>query len=326
MRAYPEQVNTPQHIGIVLNPSKTSRDDIEEPLTALLEERPQIEVLWFETTVEDPGHGMTQDALEAGCDLVVSAGGDGTVRAVAECLADADTDTQLGIIPLGTGNLLARNLDLPLNNITKALSAVLDGKPRTIDLAWMQADCGEGPSRLAFTVMAGVGVDANMITETDEDLKDKVGWLAYVESLGRAVSASDVISMDLAIDGEQPTQEDAHTLIVGNCGILTGGVILLPDADPADGELDLLVLSADGVAGWLDTMRSMMWDNGLKRLVGASDEAESSESVTHRRVTSVTVDFGKPRMLELDGEDVGETSRVEFSIQPGALQVRAPQE
>jgi diacylglycerol kinase (ATP) len=319
-------VNTPQHVAIVVNPSKTSRDDIEKTLDKLDLEGQSPQISWFETTVEDPGHGMTKDALAAGADVVIAAGGDGTVRAVAECLADGDAEATLGIVPLGTGNLLARNLGVPLNNIGKALDVVLGGEARTVDLAWIEAELDGENQRLAFTVMAGVGVDAHMITETDEDLKGKVGWLAYVESLGRAVSASDIISMDLEIDGEAAGTEEAHTLIVGNCGILTGGVTLLPDADPADGELDLLVLSAEGVAGWLDTMRSMMWDNGLKRLVGATDRAESSESVMHQRVTSVTVDLGEPRVLELDGDEVGECSRVEFSIQPGALQVLAPQD
>ncbi|MDN4481170.1 diacylglycerol/lipid kinase family protein [Demequina muriae] len=317
-------MNTPQHVAIVVNPSKTSRDDIEKELDSVEFDGPGPRISWLETTVEDPGHGMAQEALDMGADLVIAAGGDGTVRAVAECLADADTSAHLGVVPLGTGNLLARNLDIPLGNIGKALEAALTGDVLTIDLAWAEADLDGTPQRNAFTVMAGVGVDAHMITETDEDLKDKVGWLAYVESLGRAVSASDVISMALTVDGEKTGNEEAHTLIVGNCGILTGGVTLLPDADPVDGELDLLVLSADGVAGWLDTMRSMMWDNGLKRLVGATDKAESSDSVMHRRVTAVTVELGESRVLELDGDDVGECSRVEFSIQPAAIRVRTP--
>lgn len=319
-------MNTPTHIGIVVNPAKTSREDIEKALRSLDLDSPSPQCSWFETTVEDPGHGMTRDALDAGVDLVIAAGGDGTVRAVAQSLADADTPAELGIIPLGTGNLLTRNLGIPLNSIAKALKVALSGQAATIDLAWAHANVGDGDQRLAFTVMAGVGVDANMITETNEDLKDKVGWVAYVESLGRALTASDVIEMDVSVDGNAPSQHDAHTLIVGNCGILTGGVTLLPDADPADGELDMLVLSADGVAGWMDTLRTMVWDNGIKRAVAGSQTAASSESVAHQRVTSVAVTLGEPRVLELDGDEVGECSHVEFSVQPAAIRVRVPQD
>lgn len=311
------------HVGIVWNPAKTSKDDLQEALDTALGGA-DTKVSWFETTVEDPGFGQTREALEAGADVVVAAGGDGTVRAVAQTLADADTNAALGIVPMGTGNLLSRNLDIPLNSLPDAFAAALSGEDRTVDLAWAEADCGDGNMRLAFTVMAGIGIDAHMITETDEDLKGKVGWLAYVESLGRAVSASDVIAMGLGVDGGDTERHEAHTLIVGNCGLLTGGVTLLPDALPDDGELDMLVLSADGVSGWLDTLRSMVWDNGLKRLVGASDRAESSESVDHRRVTDLVVDLEQPRMLELDGDEVGETARIIFSVQPGALTVRVP--
>ncbi|WP_236685800.1 diacylglycerol/lipid kinase family protein [Demequina oxidasica] len=323
-------MNTITHVGIVVNPSKTSREDIEDALSSIDIDLPSPRFSWFETTKEDPGHGMTQEALEAGVDLVIAAGGDGTVRAVAECLADSEAQAELGIVPLGTGNLLTRNLEIPLNSIAKALTVALSGRSRTIDLAWAQADMGDSDQdknqRLAFTVMAGVGVDANMIIETDEDLKGKVGWLAYVESLGRALSESDVIDMELAVDGAEPSRSEAHTLIVGNCGILTGGVTLLPDADPADGELDMLVLSADGVASWMDTLRTMVWDNGIKRMVTGSDAAESSESVAHQRVTSVIVTLSEKRVLELDGDDVGECSRIEFSIQPDAIKVRVPQD
>ena len=315
---------TVTHIAIVFNPAKTSRDDIDEVLRVELEERPQVQVSWFETEVEDPGLGMTREAVEAGCDLVVAAGGDGTVRAVAHALAEDGAEAALCIVPLGTGNLLARNLGVPLNDIRAALAAAWEGEERAIDLAWAEASLDGATERHAFTVMAGVGIDAHMITETDEDLKDKVGWLAYVESLGRAVSESDVIDMTVAVDGGEAVGREAHTLIVGNCGILTGGVTLLPDADPSDGELDMLVLSADGVPGWLDTLRSMVWDNGLKRLVLSQDQAASTDTVEHRRVTTVELTVGEPRPLELDGEDVGECTSVEFSIQAGAVRVRTP--
>lgn len=161
-----------------------------------------------------------------------------------------------------------------------------------------------------------------MITETDDQLKDKAGWLAYIESLGRALSASEVIDVDLAFDGGEPVRQQVHTAIVGNCGALQGGVTLLPDADPADGELDLLLLSAEGIGGWVDTFRNMAWDNGLKRLLTRGDTAESSESATHRRLTSLTIELAEPREFEVDGDDLGEVTRVDITVQPAALRVR----
>ncbi|MFT0846864.1 diacylglycerol kinase family protein [Actinomycetaceae bacterium L2_0104] len=312
----------PSHVGIVWNPSKTSKEDLENAWREAVREIAEPRLSWFETTEDDPGRGATRDALEAGADVVVAAGGDGTVRAVAEYLAEADTDAELGIIPLGTGNLLARNLDIPLDDETAALTRVLEATPRAIDVGWAELALTGGNERHAFVVMAGFGIDAHMITETDDDLKDKAGWLAYVESLGRAVSASDVIDLRVGIDGGEPAAEKAHTLLLGNCGTLQGGVTLLPDADPSDGELDLLILDSEGITGWVDTLKNVVWDNGLKRVLGRSDEAEDSGSVRHRRLTSLSIELEEPRVFEVDGDELQETTRLEISIQPSAVKVR----
>ncbi|WP_029145186.1 diacylglycerol/lipid kinase family protein [Microbacterium luticocti] len=317
---------TDPRIGLVWNPSKTGRDDLEAALTAAADGH-DVDVTWFETSEDDPGRAATQAALDAGVDVVAAAGGDGTVRAVAEHLADTGADVDLAVIPLGTGNLLARNLEIPLGDTAAAFARALTGTARPIDIGWAEVAGPAGDRRCAFAVMAGFGIDAHMITETDDDLKDKAGWLAYVESLGRAVSASEVIDIRLGLDGADPTGQHAHTLIVGNCGTLQGGITLLPDADPADGELDLLLLNADGVAGWMDTLRTMVWDNGLKRLLpgaaSAGDErAVSSDSTEHRRLRILEVELAEPRAFEVDGDHLGEITRARITVQPGAVRIR----
>lgn len=308
------------HAGIVWNPSKTTRKDLETAISDLAD----VNASWFETSEDDPGRAATQKARDAGVDVVLAAGGDGTVRAVAEHLAETNSRVDLGIIPLGTGNLLARNLDVPLDDLSAAFTRALTTEARPIDIGWAEVTLSPGVERFAFTVMAGFGIDAHMITETNDDFKDKAGWFAYVESLGRAVSASEVIDMRLALGDQETRQEKAHTLIVGNCGTLQGGITLLPDADPGDGELDLLVLHSDGIAGWMDAMRTMVWDNGLKRLLkGNGDQAaQSSDSTTHRRITKLVIDLDEPRVFEVDGDDVGETTHIAISIQPSAVSVR----
>ncbi|MGX9346491.1 diacylglycerol/lipid kinase family protein [Microbacterium sp. KNMS] len=310
-----------ERIAIVWNPSKTEREVLETGLAAALGDD-EREISWWETTVEDPGQKATEDALEWGADVIVAAGGDGTVRAVAERLAEPGAGAELAIVPLGTGNLLARNLDIPLNNPQAAFARALADEARVIDIGWIETAVDGAPTRQAFAVMAGFGIDAHMIVETDDDLKSKVGWLAYVESLGRAVNASEVIELRIAVDGGEAVTAPGHTLMVGNCGMLQGGITLLPDADPSDGELDLLLLSAEGIAGWLDTLRSFVWDNGIRRLMGATDRAESGETAAHARATSVAVELPQPRVLEVDGDDLGEVTQFAVEIQPGALRVR----
>lgn len=311
-----------QRLAVVWNPSKSiTREELEEAFSAALDAGPPREVSWWETTVDDGGQGMTRSAISEGVDIVVAVGGDGTVRAVAEALAEAENAPALGIVPLGTGNLLARNLDVPLNDPRAAFERILNSEGRTIDVAWAEVGSGLTSSRHAFVVMAGFGIDAHMITETDDELKAKAGWLAYVESLGRAVDASSSLDLDVSVDGAPAQHERAHTVLIGSCGAIQGGITLLPDADPSDGELDVAMLRAEGVLGWLDTMRSVVWDNGVKRQLFGATEAESTENVWHSRATSVSIALSEPRVVEIDGDDLGEFDRLDVTIQPGAVRV-----
>ncbi len=304
-------------IAIVWNPSKTAREDLRKALPAT-----DAALTWHETSPDDPGRGATDEALRTGADVVVAAGGDGTVRAVAERLAATGARAELGIVPMGTGNLLARNLGVPLNNLAKAMERAFDGRAAAIDLGWVEADVDGEAVRSAFAVLLGFGIDAHMIAETDDDLKSRVGWLAYVESLGRAVNATEVVDIDLAVDGGAPERTSGHTLLVGNCGTLQGGIRLLPDADPTDGELDLLLLSAEGVGQWIDTLRSFVWDNGVRRLITGQDRAASADTAEHGRARTLSVELSRPLMLEVDGDDLGETASFAVSVQERAVRVR----
>ncbi|WP_307219367.1 diacylglycerol kinase family protein [Microbacterium sp. SORGH_AS_0888] len=305
---------TQSRVGIVFNPSKIEREPLEK---AWAEVGGDADTHWFETTPEDPGQGMAREAVDAGCDLVIAAGGDGTVRAVAEVLAG--TGVHLGIVPQGTGNLLARNLGVPLGNVSAALRRIADAEARAIDVGWVETDTGD---RQAFVVMVGFGLDAQMLAETDDDLKSKAGWLAYVEAMGRALAASDVLDVTIAIDDGDPVATSAHTVLVGNCGTLQGGITLLPDAVPDDGVLDTLVVRSDGVLQWMDTLRSMVWENGLLRLFDKDRKAASTQTVDHAQARRVRVELPEPRAFEIDGEEVGEVGAFTASIDAGALVVR----
>ena len=149
------------------NPSTV---DDPEGLRAELKRRDATsEIDWLETTEDDPGAGQTRQALAAGADLVLVCGGDGTVAACAGALAG--TGVPIGLVPTGTGNLLVRNLGLPLD-VPTALDQALGSSRRTIDLL-------ESDGR-RFAVMAGLGFDAAMIRDTGEQAKARHGWAAYV--------------------------------------------------------------------------------------------------------------------------------------------------
>ncbi len=312
-------MNRTEHgrVGVVFNPSKIEEGDLRAAVDSV-DAAVAAEARWYPTTVEDPGRGQAREALEAGCELVLVAGGDGTVRAVAEVLAG--TDVPLGIVPQGTGNLLARNLDVPLGSVEKAVRRALEADTRSIDLGWVALDDEE--DERGFAVMVGFGLDAKMLAETDDDLKSKAGWLAYVESLGRAVSSCEVVDLEYRLDDGAAQRAQAHTVLVGNCGTVQGGVALMPNAAPDDGQLDMLLVSSEGAAGWLDTLRSYVWDNGVRRLFAADDQVVDSDTASHVTASSVAVTLPAPQTFEIDGEEIGEVRTFRVRLDAGALRVR----
>lgn len=304
-------------LGVIWNPSKPGGEELKSAVADVFGSGADaVSVQWWETTPEDPGRGMAEEAVAAGCDVVVAAGGDGTVRAVAEGLAGSDA--ALGIVPKGTGNLLARNLEVPLNDVSAALRRVRDGESRRIDIGWVERDGEEH----AFVVMVGFGIDAQMLVETDDDLKSRAGWLAYVEAMGRALAGTEMTDITLTLDDGEPQGLRGHTMLIGNCGMLQGGIRLLPDAVIDDGQLDMLLVSADGPLQWLDTVRSFIWENGIRRVFGAVDQAVSTDSTTHVAAERITVTLSSPQTFEIDGEEVGEVSEFTVRAEPAALTVR----
>ncbi|MGH4024533.1 MAG: diacylglycerol/lipid kinase family protein, partial [Pseudonocardiaceae bacterium] len=143
--------------AVVVNPTRF--DDIsllQAEITSVCTELGWAEPLWLETTAEDPGLGQARAALAAGADVVLACGGDGTIRNVAQILAGSGT--ALGLLPAGTGNLLARNLAVQLSDPAAAARAALSGENRSVDVGRVTID--GGAEEQVFLVMAGMGFDA----------------------------------------------------------------------------------------------------------------------------------------------------------------------
>lgn len=164
--------------AVVINPMKSPGGDFKSAVHLMCTEEGWGEPLWLETSEEDPGSGQARKAMESGADVVMAAGGDGTVRCVAGALAG--TGTPMGIVPLGTGNLLARNLGIVLADPLRACRDILNGANTKIDVALATLD--HAKERHLFLVAAGLGYDAAIMADTKDQLKDRVGWLAYVEA------------------------------------------------------------------------------------------------------------------------------------------------
>ncbi len=315
--------------AVVYNPLKVDAARVRAAVHTAAERAGVRDVLWFETTVDDAGQALTRDALGQGATLVLAAGGDGTVRAVAEALRDRDA--QLGILPSGTGNLLARNIGIPYGSLDVACAVAFEGDIRRIDLGLARVTTPDGSRREhAFLVMAGVGIDAALIANTRPRLKRRVGWLAYVDAGFRALPKAQKVRVGYALDGAPRRTAQVSTILVANCGILPGNIELIPDAAVDDGLLDIAVLQPRSWFGWLLIWRKVAWENRVlrrsalgRRIIRFTDRAIRTE-LTYLRGRSVQLTVERPEPYELDGDELGELIGVELTVDAGGLAVRVP--
>lgn len=313
--------------ALVCNPVKVEADELRPLLDAVERDAGWRPTLWLETTEGDPGAGQTREALEAGVDVVIAAGGDGTVRVVAEALRGSGVP--LALLPSGTGNLLARNLDLTLDDSEHSLRTAFTGADRPIDMAMIEIRDGAGTvNRHAYLVMAGLGLDSKMLANTDDELKAKAGWLAYVKAIGLALGDKNRLRMRYKLNSGRTRALRAHTIMIGNCGSLPANILLLPDAAVDDGEFDIVVLRPEGFVGWVQIMVKIFWENGVlrrttagRRLMGATKEIRA---LNYLRGTELVVSLSRPEPIQLDGDGFGEASAFKTWIDPRSLLVRIP--
>lgn len=313
--------------AVVLNPTKVDVESLKTTVDAAAAAAGWAPTLWLETTVEDSGREITGTAVRRGVDVVIAAGGDGTVRSVAEGLRD--TGIPLALLPSGTGNLLARNLELPLTDTDAALEIAFGDGTRVIDLglADIIRDDGDHEEHV-FLVMAGLGIDAKMIKNTSSTLKKAVGWLAYIDGITRSLPELKPVRVRYQLDGRPSRALSAHSVLIGNCGALPGGLLLLPDAKPDDGILDIAVLRPRGPFGWLMVWRKVAWENGVlrksalgRKIIDLSKDVRDVTIVTGRDLR-MTVET--PQEFQLDGDEFGEARSVHAWVDPGALTVKVP--
>ncbi|WP_024365979.1 diacylglycerol/lipid kinase family protein [Arthrobacter sp. TB 26] len=295
----------PRRAAVVINPAKSGGPALQGAVLRLCETQGWAEPLWLETTVEDPGTGQARQALDAGVDVVIAAGGDGTVRCVAEVLAG--TGTPIGLVPLGTGNLLARNLGVDINDPVSACYDVLNGSERAIDV--VKATLDHSDEEQVFLVMAGLGYDAAIMADTVDVLKDRMGWLAYVEAGIRKLPGKPVKAR-ISVDGGEPVRRRIRSVMIGNCGRIMGGVEIFPDAKVDDGVLDLLVLAPRGRLGWLGVVAGIFGRN-----------KSETESVEYFQGTSAEITLEHEQEFQLDGDHLGTGTHLAVAVERDALKI-----
>src|SRR5664279_762880 len=293
-------------LAVVANPGKF--DDMEVPRAQILlqcEKAGLDEPLWFESGKKDHGRSKAKKAIKQGATVVAALGGDGTVRGVASALVG--TKVALGILPGGTGNLVARNLKIPVDDLAEALRIVIDGRDHHIDVGRVRFDHDDEEM---FLVMAGMGLDGEAMAKANKTVKSAVGWPAYLVS-GVAGMFRAGFGVALSTPDQRPVIQHAASVIVGNCGTLTGGIELMPDARLDDGKLDAVVVSPHGVFGWLAVVGAVV-----------SRERSGHRRRVRRVSHKITVVCDEPVEAQLDGDPVGKRSGFKAWVEPDALKVR----
>ena len=289
-------------VAVVAHAGKTFDGGLLQ-LRRELERQGVPDPLWYEVPKSRKAPAQFRRAIEEGAELVFVWGGDGTVQRCIDALDGADVP--IAIVPAGTANLLASNLDIP-KDIEQAVRIGLHGAHRKLDVGRINGE--------RFAVMAGAGFDALMIREADAGLKDRIGRVSYVWS-GMNQLGRKPFEAKIKVDGSTWFKGKASCVLLGNFGELFADVEAFEDARPDDGMLELGVVTADSVLDWLRTIG--------RTVVGASS---TSPFVQVTKARSVTVRFDRKVLYELDGGDRKEVKKLDVEIEPAAVEVCVPAE
>lgn len=257
--------------------------------------------LWFEVPKSAKAPKCIRKAVKLGADLVFVWGGDGMVQ---QCIdAVAGSSVTIAILPAGTANLLATNLDIP-KDLAEAVAIGLHGDRRSLDVGTLNGE--------RFAVMAGAGFDARIMGGVDSAAKTRFGRFAYFGSGARAMR-SGRRQMTIKVDGRAWFDGKASCVLFGNVGTATGGLRIFPDARPDDGLLEIGVVTARGALDWLRVLTSIVAHN-----------PEKSPMVTMTQGRKFSVRLDRPLLYELDGGARTKTRKLRVRVQPASVCICVP--
>jgi diacylglycerol kinase (ATP) len=248
---------------------------------------------------------LARQAIQAGHDVVVALGGDGTWSNVAGAVLAAERPVRLGLVPGGTGSDLAKTLGIPARDVAACARIVRAGHARAIDVGRIEDR--------HFLNIAGFGYDVAVLEDSW-----KVKWLSgppvYLYCAVRQLASYAGFPLEQQVDGGEPRSRDLLMLIVANCRVFGGGFQIAPAADPADGQLDVMAFHNVGLLRRVGLMVGL-----LRGTHGRSPSVEAT------RTGRLRLRFPSPPAYEVDGEWCrAATSELVISVVPGALEVLVP--
>ena len=283
--------------------------------------------LYLKTAADETGGVQALRAIAQKATHIIVIGGDGTVRSVLEEVAKSRANVSVGIIPIGTGNVLARNLNLPLSDMELQIQRALFGIAHQIDLGLAKMIMADGTRvEKYFAVMAGLGLDAKIMLHTDQARKRRIGWVAYVEG-GLKMLPIRYESLLVSVDKKEPRVLKVVTLLIGNVGWLPGRLSMMPDAAMDDGKLDVAAIGPRRFWNWIDFWSRVTVGNNIvrtsrigKQLLDATANIKTMENMAG---VKIRVAPSRDTELQLDGDVIGKISEVEFEAKPRAVVIRS---
>jgi diacylglycerol kinase family enzyme len=294
-----------QHVHLILNPESGSfpgRDKLP------------IDPTWTVHEVGDDGpKELAERAVADGADLVIAAGGDGTVNGAAHGLLGSDT--VLAIVPMGTANVLATSLGIPSDPHDAMQLVRTSGATcvRTID-AGAYGDDG------FFMLRLGLGIEASMVSHSDDELKAKVGRLAYLKTYIDEVRRQDPVRYHITTDGQTHTTHGMTCLVCNTGHTGMRGLDLLPSVAIDDGKLTAVVIRRMGIG----LMFALLWSALVSFVKGDGFHAEQSERLRLYPGQSVRVTSDPSQDAACDGEELTDTATLDAHVLPDALRVLVP--
>ena len=270
----------------------------------------QDECTLFETTAPGSATALAAQAIRDGYKTIVASGGDGTVNEVVngfDKVCDGLGQAQLGILPLGTMNVFARELGIPLP-ARRAWETIRHGLTRTVDLPLARVQTDDGQAERCFVQMAGAGLDGDAVGGVNIALKKKIGPLAYLFSTLAALKAKPP-RLTATWDGGSA---EGEWMCVGNGRFFGGPVVLFPGAKLNDSRLDLCVFPRINPGSVSRGVTSMA--------LGQIGDWPGAE---HHRVSELTIDGPTEARVQADGEFIG-TLPLTVTLRPRALKVLVP--
>jgi diacylglycerol kinase (ATP) len=288
-------------VAVIASASKQLGGGLPE-LRTLLADEGIPDPIWYEVGKSREAPRFVRKAMKKGAGLLFVWGGDGMVQ---RCVDEvAGTDTPIAILPAGTANLFATNLDIPADLAT-AVRIGLHGDRRTLDVGVVNGE--------RFVVMAGVGFDALMIRDVGTGLKDKAGQLAYVWTGAKHLRETPM-RVHIRVDGAKWFKGEASCVLVGNMGKVIGGMSVFEGSRPDDGRLEVGLVTAKGLVDWARTAG--------RTALGQTETSPFVETITAQRID---VRLKDPMVYELDGGDRKPTKRLKIEVEPDAITVCVPQ-